>query len=93
MNQVACSAQFYQLGDQRSFKIDIALSIPNDIHVKLDAAILGLVDVHLGNPYRLVAQVDLDETERREGSRKGGGEDRLNDLLDHPAASDVDVGP
>lgn len=93
MNQVACSAQFYQLGDQGPFKINIALSIPNDIHVKLDATILGLVDVHFGDFNGLMAQVDLDETERREGSRKSGGEDGLNYLLDHPAASDVDVGP
>jgi hypothetical protein len=40
-----------------------------------------------------LAEVDLGETQRREGTGKCGGEDGFNDLLDHPAASDIDVGP
>lgn len=93
MNRVACSAQFYQLGDQGSFKINVTLAIPHDIHIQLDASILSLVYIDLGYSDWLLTEVDLGETQRRKGARKCGGEDGLNYLLDHPAASDIDVGP
>jgi hypothetical protein len=88
--QTGCT---YHLRDHVPVELDVALSFPDDVHVELDAAIVGLVGVHLGDLDGNSTEVELDELEGGERAREHGGEHGLDDVLDHLAADDVDVGP
>lgn len=86
-------ASSYQLRDYLALQLNVTPSLPYYVHVKLDAAIVDLVDIHLRHSDGNMSKIDLDKPERGQRTRECRCEDGLDDIFHHPAASNVDVGP
>lgn len=83
----------YNLGHHAAVKLNVALALPGDVHVKLDTARGSLVNINCTHPERHIAEIELGESEVLQRTRQCGGKNRLDDLLGHVGASDADVGP
>jgi len=81
------------LGDHRATELDVAVAVPVNIEIQLDAAVLGFVDIDVSDLQRRVAQVNLVEMKRVQRRREHGPEHGLGDLLDDGSPSNADVGP
>ena len=83
----------YKFGHHVGIQLDVALAVPVHIHVELDAFCFSLGDQNAIESQGHSAEVNLCEVECFQWPRKHSLEHRLSDLLDHLAASHVNVGP
>lgn len=82
-----------QIRDHGSVEFEVTLAVPCDVHVQRDASCGGPGHIDSGDLDGHWTQIQLGEVQAGQGPRKHGGEHGLDDLLDHAAGGDVDVGP
>jgi hypothetical protein len=83
----------YKLRRHGSVQVNMTLAIPVGIQVDLDAIMRSLGDDDIGKHDRRGAEVELGEMQSRQRTWENGLEHRLNNVLDHVATGNIDVGP
>jgi hypothetical protein len=83
----------YHFRHHASIKLEIAYTLPVQVHIELNAISLGPVDIDIGEADGDVTKVDLDETKISKRTREGGGKNGFNSLFDDVGACDAYVGP
>lgn len=83
----------HNLRNHAAVKLNVTLTLPGNVHVKLDTTRGSLVNINCTHSERRSAKVELSESKVLQRTRQCGGKDRLYDLLGHVGASDADIGP
>jgi hypothetical protein len=87
------SQQTHHLGNHLPIKLHIALSIPVHVQIQLNPIIGRLRNLHIREDNGRGAKLDLCEMQGRKGTWEHGLEHGLDNVFDHLAAGDLDVGP
>lgn len=83
----------YYFGDAPAIELDIAVTFPIHIHVKLDALARGLVYIYLREAEGNGSEVDFGELETGKWTGERRSENGFDDVFGHLSASHCNVWP